>query len=269
MSPRTVVLDKSYLQGASLSSIRRLASTHRLLMTEALLYELLSNPNDRRGCFGKLPPSDNPVDIVMHSGYFLSKEIQTRKKAPLPSKSVHRLRFKFNEALLGDGYVLPASAAQALEDQNRELMHDVATLKIRAASMPSFFPDLASPNSGVRQAARLAAERAVTEPGSLRDFYASLKAPKGNRKSPPIKIVTDDWALYRWLQIDFLFCIDLFFRFGPVIEGSLSPAAEEQLEHDVLDAQYLLVGILERSFATHEKKLRRWFEAIVPDGQLL
>lgn len=238
-------------------------------MTEALLYELLSNPADRRSCFLKFPPGENPVDIVMHCGHYLSKEIGTRKPAPRPSNRIHRRRFKFHDALLRDDYLLPLDAEAALEEQHQELSRDVASLRVRACEMNTFFPDLASPNSGKRQAARAAAEKAVGERGSLRDFYASLRAPKGARKSPPVRIITDEWAIYRWLQIDMLFCIDLYFRFGPALIEPLSPTAEEQLEHDVLDAQYLLVGVLEGSFATNEKKLRRWFRTILPHGNLI
>ena len=249
--------------------MREFASQRRMLMTEALLYELLSNPVDRRACFLKLPIGENPVDVVMHCGDYLKKEISTRKAAPLPSERVHRRRFKFNEALLQEDYLLPPDASALLEEQQQELSRDIASLRARAADMPSFFPGLAARNSAERQAARASAEKEVGDPGALRDFYASLRAPKGQRKLPPVQGITDNWALYRWLQIHFLFCIDLYFRFGGTITEQLSPDAEEQLEHDVLDAQYLLVGVLEGSFATNEKKLRRWFKTILPQGTLL
>ncbi len=269
MHPPPVVVDKSFLQGESVQAMHRFASQNRVLMTEALLYELLSNPVDRRACFLKFPSQENPVEIVMHCGYYLSKEINTRKIAPSPSLSAHRFSFKFNDALLEDSYSLPPDAVQTLDDQRHELLRDIASLRERASSMDTFFPDLASSNSAKRQAARYAAERAVGEPGSLRDFYASLRAPKGYKRAPPVKAIADDWALYRWLQIAMLFGIDLHFRFGPAVLERLSPDTEEQLEHDVLDAQYLLIGILEGRFATNEKKLRRWFRTILPNGTLI
>ena len=187
MQSSMVVVDKSFLQGESVLAMRKFATQNRVLMTEALLYELLSNPVDRRSCFLKLPLGENPVEIVMPCGYYLSKEINTRKLAPRPSKGIHRLRFQFNDALLQDDYVLPPEAARTLGEQRQELSRDIASLRERACCMNTFFPDLASLNSAKRQAARAAAEKAVGEPGSLRDFYASLRAPKDSRINNLIK----------------------------------------------------------------------------------
>jgi len=268
MQTSPVVVDKSFLQGRTKQSLNKFASNHRILMTEALLYELLSNSRDRRACFSKLPPGDNPVDIVLHRGAFLRKEIATRKPVPLPSSRIERLRFKFNEHLLQHDYKLPPEARAVLDEQAREVKTDAASAKIRALAMPSFFPDLAAQNSRVRKAARATAEDQVVQPESLMDFYANLRAPKGQRKLPPRRLISESWSVYRWLQIDFLFSIDLYFRFGSTLSRPLPLASEQGIEHDVLDAQYLLVGVLEGRFATHEKKLQRWFMAILPSGEL-
>lgn len=66
-----VIVDKSFLQGQSKAAIFEFSQENRILMTKALLYELLSNPTDRRSCFEKLPATTNPVDIVMHAGGYL------------------------------------------------------------------------------------------------------------------------------------------------------------------------------------------------------
>jgi hypothetical protein len=237
-------------------------------MTEALLYELLSNTRDRRACFSKLPPGDNPVDVVLHRGAYLRKEIGTRKPVPRPSDRIEKLRFYFNPGLQNADYQLPPEAQQVLDEQRHEVKSDAASAKDRALSMPSFFPDLAARNSRTRRAARDQAEKAVVEPDSLMDFYASLRAPKGQRKLPPRRMISENWALYRWLQIDFLFCIDLYFRLGPALAHPLPAKTEQDIEHDMLDAQYLLVGVLEGRFATHEAKLKRWFKSILPSGEL-
>lgn len=263
-----VVVDKSFIQGRSAQAVRRFAEQYRILMTEALLYELLSNPQDRRACFSKLPPGENPVDIVLHRGAFLRKEIGSRKPVLRPSTKIEKLRFQFNGRLLQPDYQLPPEAQAVLDAQRAEVKVDAASAKERALSMPSFFPDLAARNSRVRQAARIHAEAAVVEPESLMDFYETLRAPKGHRKLPPRRLISEDWAVYKWLQIDFLFCIDLYFRFGSTLASPLSPKSQQDIEHDTLDAQYLLVGVLEGRFATHETKLKRWFKAIRPAGKL-
>lgn len=78
----SIVLDKSYLQRATRTHVHALAASHRLLMSEALLYELLSKSADYRRCFSKLPAVDNPVDIVWHVGGYLKREIEGAPPVP-------------------------------------------------------------------------------------------------------------------------------------------------------------------------------------------
>lgn len=268
MQSLAVVVDKSFIQGRTREAVHRFASQHRLLMTEALLFEMLSNPQDRRACFAKLPSGENPVDIVLHRGAYLRKEISTRRPVPRPSTKVEKFRFQFNERLLREDYSLPIEAKAVLDEQRREVVADAQSAKSRALQMPSFFPELDARKSHVRRAARDEAEAQVVQPSALMDVYAGLRAPKGQRKLPPRRLISDDWAVYRWLQIDFLFCIDLYFRFGSALSDPMSPKSEQGIEHDILDAQYLLVGVLEGSFATHETKLQRWYRALLPQGKL-
>ncbi|MNT61706.1 hypothetical protein D3C72_1993660 [compost metagenome] len=80
--------------------------------------------------------------------------------------------------------------------------------------------------------------------------------------------MTEDWAIYRWLQVQFLFALDLYVRYQGKVPDSMGSAAWEKLEHDVLDAQVLMLGCLEGAFATNEKKLIRWRRMLCPNGTL-
>ena len=57
-----IVLDKSFLQGSKKARIYQLAETHRLIVSDALFYELLtaSEPGRSR-CFAKFPPDRKSV----------------------------------------------------------------------------------------------------------------------------------------------------------------------------------------------------------------
>ena len=249
--------------------MHELADSHRLLMSEALLYELLSKRDDYRRCFCKLPDVDNPVDIVLHVGGYLKREIESRRPSPKPSSSKRDIRFRFNLRLLEDDYVMPPEAASEIERQRMDLLADIRTFKERALGIPDFFADAFVGSDDARRAARADAEALIASPGSLLDFYGQLRAPKGIRRFPPRKLVTDEWAIYRWLQVQFLFALDLYARYGAALKEPMSPATEEKIEHDVLDAQYMLIGVLEGAFATEERKLQHWFRLLRPDGLLL
>ena len=54
--------------------MHEVGKSHRLLMLEALLYELLSNPLDYGACFCEFPVVDNPVILVPHVGDYLKSD---------------------------------------------------------------------------------------------------------------------------------------------------------------------------------------------------
>lgn len=267
----TVVLDKSFLQGASGSIVRALASTHRLLMSDALFYELLSSEEPGRSrCFAKLPRTDNPVDLIIHVGGLLKLEIETGKSAGRPSQHVDDdLRFQFHPDLALGSYQLPSEAQAVVAEQTEELRSDVASFIDRVRLIPSSFPDLLVGSDAARRSAREDAERMVAEDTeALLEFYGGLKAPTGQHPLPPVSAVDRDWALFRWLQVQLLFALDVYCRYAGNLPDELTPGWYTRMEHDVLDAQYLILGVLEGSFATREKKLKRWWGLINPSGAL-
>jgi hypothetical protein len=263
----SIVLDKSFLQGATMARMRELAASHRLLMSDALFYEMLSNPETRRSCFVKFPAVENPVDVVLHVGGYLKTEIQRRKPAPRPSQRIERSRFVFNVALLDDDYELPAEGKQVMAEQEAELARSIAFLREIALQMPDFFPD-AFAGSGSAFAFRAAEAAVTTDAEALIEFYGTLRSPKGHRRLPPKRLLTPEWALFRWLQVHFLFALDLFRRYGLRLAGEITPELHKKVVNDALDAQLLLIGALEGSFATREAKLQRWFSAMCPEGSL-
>jgi hypothetical protein len=264
-----IVLDKCFLQGSKKSRIHELAASHRLVMSDALFYELLtaSEPGRSR-CFAKLPQTDNPVDLVNHIGELMRIEIDTHQPAGRPSAHREVLRFQFNPQLLNADYQLPEEAKQLVDEQTSDLQSDVRSFVARASETRSFFPDLLIGRHEKRVQAREAAERAIVEPRSLIAFYARLESPPGERRLPPSSLITEDWAIYRWLQVQFLFAIDLYVRYQGCIPREFSVATYERLEHDVLDAQVLMLGCLEGVFATREKKLKHWWRLLCPNGVL-
>ncbi len=86
---------------------------------------------------------------------------------------------------------------------------------------------------------------------------------------PPAETTTDDWALYRYLQMQMLFALDVYVRYQGRRPEIASPAVFERMEHDVLDAQVAMLGCLEGALATRETKLKRWFRLVAPDGILI
>lgn len=264
-----IILDKCFLQGTSATRIRELAAIHRLLVSDALFYELLTSEEPGRSrCFSKFPPGENPVDLVSHIGPLMRSEIDTHKPSGPPSLHRENWRFQFNPSLVNPGYQIPEEASLAIEEHAAELRSDVGSFMQKAKLVPTFFPALLSGSQGNRDSARSNAEAAIASPGALMDLYSNLTPPPGERPLPPRALVSENWAVYRWLQVQMLFALDLYMRYGGRIPNTLSPAVFEKMEHDVLDAQVLMLGCLEGTFATKEKKLKRWWALLCPRGRL-
>lgn len=270
MTKPTILLDKSYLQGSTAVHMLQLAQSHQLLMADVLFYELISSSEPGRSrCFAKFPEIENPVVLVNHVGALLEREIQSHRACGKPSTRYEDIRFEFDEALASKDYTLPPSAAETLQEQMVELRQDVERFVERVRLIPTLIPNLLEGTSSERQSMREAAEEFIaTDTDAMMKFYGSLEAPTGERPLPPASILTQDWALFRWQQVQLLFALDAFCRYGGRVPDTLSGKAYEKVEHDVLDAQYLLLGVLEGSLATREKKLQRWFSLLSPNGQL-
>jgi hypothetical protein len=263
-----IILDKCFLQGSSASRIHELADRHRLLVSDGLFYELLTCGEPARSrCFAKFPAVENPVDLVSHIGTLARKEIDTHCPAGKPSENREELRFVFNAKLVGANYELPEEAKQATTERFSELRESSKNMLDMALTIEEFFPGLLSGNQSSREAARASAEALIVAPGSLNEFIGSLEAPDGHPGLPPAYLLDDRWAIYRWFQVKLLFALDLYVRHqGRLPE--MTDAAWVRLEHDVLDAEVLSLGVLEGVFATREKKLIRWWKLLRPDGIL-
>jgi hypothetical protein len=264
-----IILDKSFLQGTKVARIRELATSHRLVISDALFYELLTAGEPARSrCFAKFPSDENPVDLVSHIGVLMRLEMETQRPSGRPSMHRETLRFQFNRALITPDYEIPEVCQIAIDAQGVQLCSDVLSFIERARVTPNFFPNLLHGSEAEREKARADAERAIVATGSLLSFYATLEPPNGEKHLPSSELVTDAWAIYRWLQVQMLFGLDLYVRYAGRIPDTLSDNIFKKLEHDVLDAQVLMLGCLEGAFATMEHKLQRWWRLLCPGGAL-
>ena len=77
----------------------------------------------------------------------------------------------------------------------------------------------------------------------------------------------------RWLQVRQLFSLDIYDRYGAVDFSKWTQKQKdtlnEKIKNDVLDMQYLILGVLQRAFATNEEKLITFYNLLCPDGMLL
>ncbi len=96
---------------------------------------------------------------------------------------------------------------------------------------------------------------------SIEDFLKNLTITKDIS-------LDDNWATFRWFQVNKIFALHLACSYDSLKTIKDSEKAYEKLVHDVIDAQYLIVALLEGGFATKEKKLIDWWKLLSPNGLL-
>jgi hypothetical protein len=74
-----IVLDKSYLEGASSQAIGDLCKSFAVLMIDTLFMELLttSDKHFQAACFRKFPQRENPVELIEGTGSLLRYDSST------------------------------------------------------------------------------------------------------------------------------------------------------------------------------------------------
>lgn len=135
-----IVIDKSYLQGASPEKIRGICAEHTVLFIEALLYELLTTEVEvQRRCFAKLSEENANVIVVPCTGPLFRYEMERQRPAsPLMD---HRVQIKFQS--LADGvFSRPLNEHPALAKWRLEVQREYDTFHQVAKGIAEWCPAL-------------------------------------------------------------------------------------------------------------------------------
>ena len=182
-----IVIDKSYLQGASTEIVRSLCEEHSVLFTEALLYEILtSDSHTRDKCFAKLPVTDNPVVLIPRMGPLIRYEIE-RHTAASPILD-HRLSFsyRFNPRFRGQTFQHSDHEEATLRQWKSDVGKEVLRFNDVATSISHWCPDLKSVSGEkLKSACQVLKEQACRDLNVIRKIYRDI-SPAGY---PPDQLV--------------------------------------------------------------------------------
>ncbi|MBC3806209.1 hypothetical protein H8K52_02470 [Undibacterium seohonense] len=265
-----LILDKCFLEGVSKSRLLELSNQYKLIVSGPLFYEMLTTRSTSRvRCFRKLPSKRNPVLLVEHIGILLRKEIEHSRPAGKPSNNRINIDFEFNARLLEADYQLPIESARALDHQSLELRSELYQIIELSKTSESLFGSLLTGTQEEQDRAKQNAEILIANCDEVRNFFGTLESPDPNLPYPSAQNINSSWALLRWLQVRMLFALDIHLRYQDQVDEMLTAGVLDRLEHDLHDMQHLTLGLLEGAFATNEKKLQRWWNLLLPSGDLL
>ena len=253
-----VVIDKSYLQGASESTFRNLCVEHTVLFTETLLYELLTTENKavQRACFDKFAEKDGSMVLIPRTGPLFRYEIEHNRAAtPLTE---HRVQATV-ESLVSGVFGHSEDQQRASADWGAEVQREVETFHQVATGVAAWCPPLRSARGSVLNAACEDLKRqACDDADVVRKVYGSLEL----EGFPRAALLDPSWALFRWTQMHLLFGLDYIRRYG-FADLAAIPA---RVEHDIHDLQYAVFGTLCGGLATRDGDIERNFSMACPGG---
>ncbi len=275
-APTPIIVDKSYAQGAR--SLVPLQRDWRLLFPDAFFFEVAStNPSARQACLSKLLDvhRDGGVHVAPHVGELLHREIRDLACAGRPSEN------------LSPGLGLNAFFAQFPElhkiqgdvvaDTEADFDRDVDGLIERASAFHNSIRGVLDGSNEPEEVHRQVRQTIAEDRNFVATFFADFVC-QGAHAPPRAPRLAElarsgelgpEWTIYRWVQVQLLYALELLERHGQLDPAKLPPKQRERLQHDVIDIEYVVLGVLQGALASHDKKMRRMFATLRPDGVVL
>jgi hypothetical protein len=258
-----IVLDKSYLRGASSGSIHNLCSVFRVIMPGALFFELLTGDSvERAKCFAKLPPVMNPVEIVEHVGQLLRFEVRKKKPASSLYERRHRILFSFDPKLAAGTLIPTPQQEKRILSWEKEVEQQVDNFRGLVTHSHKWFPGIEGASNRDRPGVIKEIQAAIaSDPKLVRKLYGSIR----KKFFPKPAQLDSRWAFFRWMQVAAIGVLDHISRYGV----GTDLAGARKLENEVVDMQYRVMGVLAGAIATRDKKCQQVFQMLLPDGLLI
>jgi hypothetical protein len=258
-----LVLDKSYLQGSSPGDIHALCDQYAVIMPGALFWELLtSSAPVRARSYAKFPQRPNPVAFIERVGKLLRYESRQHKPA-IPLYSLReRLLFRFNPRLGAGTFQLTPQQQRGLAAWRREFAQECSTHQTTCATTHRWFPTIVGASGRVRRSELTMVCGQVASKGRMiRAFYGAIRRPS----MPAAADLDRRWAYFRWMQVHLLATLRHIRTHGI----ARPPRNRQELEHDVLDMQYQIMGILAGRIATRDNNIAAVVSQLSPRAQII
>lgn len=266
-----VVLDKSYLDGASTEAVRALCDNYTALISDELFFELITTrPESKQRCFSKLPDRRNPVSLIPNVGSLLRFELEHQVACTPVVRHKVKESFSFNKKLRDGSYVFEGETLRNLEEWKDRVAEDTNGFIERWEIVHQFFPEL----SGIEwkdfpDAIKAARLKIATDEDFVRSIYASFLGEDAPANSPKPEAISPDWAFFRWVQCQVLCSLRLFGRYQGKVPNPQGKVFIEKAEHSMLDSYHLIHGSLVGAMATLDEEVREDLLLLLPDCILI
>lgn len=266
-----LVLDKSYLDGASRAAVRTLCANQTVLCSETLFYELMTtNTKSQVRCFSKFPEDAGSVSLFPNVGTLLQFEM--KQKAPCGPLENHILSgaYNFNEKLRLGTYQPPPEVQRIINEWKSQVNGDARSFLERCQSVHQFFPELIGIEFRDFPAAVAAAKaRVSTSSDEVRRIFSSFDRDLLPQGAPLAEEIDETWAWYRWVQCQVFATLRMFERYQCHVPTEPTAKVIERAEHSMHDLEYVLIGSLAGTLASNDNEVIEDFLLARPNGRLV
>lgn len=264
-----LVIDKSFLDGASTTQVRDVVARYHALVIEPLFYELMTTekPDMQRKAFAKFPPEPGSFSLIPNIGTLLRNELERREPLRRLEGCAIEGVHKFNDGLRDGNYVPNGQVLEDLQAWEAEVVGSTQTFLEMSQSVHQFFPELSGIEFRDFPAAIATARQTVaTSQDRVMQIFAQLRTQDETSMLPP-EIVGPDWISYRFLQCHLLAALRLFGKHQGNI--NVTPGVRLRAEHAMHDLEYVLAGSMVGGIATNDREVEEDFRLLCPGGLVI
>lgn len=268
---RELIIDKSFLDGASPEEMSKLCKDYFVIMSYVLFSELMTTDDDsRRYCFNKLADSVNPVALLPEIGELLSYEIGAKRPCTPLSERCLTVKYKFHPGLRDGIFQFSEEVSEERKRLTVQFQDDAKEFADLCMMVHEFFPEINGirfPHTEFPRAVDIAKKKVACDTDFIKKVYQSfLKAQNFPSGWPKPSQINSEWAFFRWVQCKLLAALRLYQKH----QGRIPPDAGRRFwnntEHSMLDQYYVIFAALTGALASGEKKMIEDFRLLSPNG---
>lgn len=257
-----IVIDKSWVQGASAGVLALVSAEHDLFMPEALFYELLTTQRDKQIlCFSRLAKVHSSIRLLCGIPDLLRYESESGKPAtPLGDRCIAE-SISFHPTAGTTGYSFSEQQVEVIESERAEREGTgLQGLKQMSSVVSGWFPALKGlPASSQRERIQPYLQRVASDADMVRDIFGAIRAPG----MPEPAVLDERWAFFRYMQVRLVGALEYIRLHGDRNEG----ATGRKIPNFFLDHDYLIPALLADGLASCDNELQEFYGLLAPEKQ--
>lgn len=269
--PSPLILDKSYLDGASTAEVRQLFADFRVMCSETLFFELMTTRADSQTrCFSKLPTNPGAIALLPDLPPLLRAEMEAAASCQDIANFVIPGAYVFNAGLAAGTYSAPPEVKATLHEWRASVEAEARGFLGRCASVHQFFPELIGIEFRDFPAAVAAARvRVATDSNFVRSVFATFNLEDLPAKAPTPEVLTPKWAWFRWVQCQLIAALRMFERYKCRVPVEPSTGVLTRAEHSMHDSQYVVLATLAGAIASNDREVLEDVRLLAPEVEVV